>query len=167
MSNKKAHKKPEQQDIERIQKELENCLKEKQENIKGWQRERADFLNHKKKEVERNKYLKDFVREEIFLELLENFDNFDLAEQNIPEKIKKDDWFQGFKQIKKQFSEFLDNQGIQEINAENQKFNPGFHEAMEFIEKEDCKSGEIIEVVKKGYTFNEKVLRPAKVRVCK
>jgi len=167
MTNKKIHKKPRQQDLEKLQKELKECLKEKEESTKGWQRERADFLNYKKEEIERNKYLKDFVKEEVFLESLTVFDNFDLAEQSIPEEIEKDNWFQGFKQIKKQFSEFLGNNGIQEINTENQKFNPGLHEATEFIEKENYKSGEIIEVVKKGYTFNEKVLRPAKVRVCK
>jgi molecular chaperone GrpE len=154
-------------DIEEIKKELDKCQKENEENIKGWQRERADFLNYKKEEIKRNEFLKDFVSEEIILKVLTILDDFETAENNIPEDIKKNDWFPGFTQIKKQFLDFLKECQVEEIKIEGQKFNPEFHEATEFVEKNGQESGEIAVVIKKGYTFKGKTLRPAIVKVCK
>ncbi|MDP2820645.1 MAG: nucleotide exchange factor GrpE [bacterium] len=156
-----------EKDIEGIKEELNKCREEKEENLKGWQRERADFLNYKKEEIKRNDFLKDFVSEEMLFRILAILDEFELAENNASDDIKKNCWFSGFKQIKKQFDDFLKECQVEEIKVEGQKFNPEFHEAVEFTEKEGCAAGEIIETIKKGYTFKEKTLRPARVRVCK
>ena len=66
-----------------------------------------------------------------------------------------------------QYLDFLKTQGIEEIKSIGERFNPEFHEAVEIIENKDSESEIIIEEIKKGYIFNDKVIRAAKVRVVK
>ena len=65
----------------------------------------------------------------------------------------------------RKFKEALESEAIREISSEGKKFDPNFHEAIDVVEgKED---GRIVAVLQKGYTLNDKVLRPAKVKVSK
>ena len=79
--------------------------------------------------------------------------------------MKEDKNVQGFLQIGNQLREFLKSQGVQELKAEQEKFNPEFHEAVGEVEGE--KQGTVEEVVEKGYLLRGKLLRPAKVKVIK
>jgi len=167
MENNEKKEQAQNEEIEAVKKELEKCREEKEENIKGWQRERADFLNYKKEEIKRIEFLKDFVNEEMLLKILKILDEFEIAENSASKDVQKNSLFSGFKQIKKQFDNFLKEFQVEEIKTEGQKFNQEFHEAVEFIEKQGCTPGEIIETVKKGYIFKGKTLRPAIVKVCK
>jgi molecular chaperone GrpE len=62
----------------------------------------------------------------------------------------------------------LEAAGVVPVEAEpGQPFDPFVHEAVTYEEDEDCQEGEIIAVVQKGYTLNQRTLRPAMVRVAK
>ncbi len=67
---------------------LEECEKKKEEYFSGWQREKADFINYKKKELERFEEILFSAREGLFLEIIPILDNFSLAEKSIPEGEK-------------------------------------------------------------------------------
>jgi len=73
---------------------------------------------------------------------------------------------EGIGQIKEQLESIFKKYGLKEIKAEDEKFNPEFHEAIERV-KSNKKSGTIIEEVQKGYMLGEKVLRITKVKVAK
>jgi len=168
---------------EGFKKQLEECEKKAAEYLSGWQRERADFLNYKKEEMERIGQLINYAREELILEILPLMDNFEvIARQNFlseklsgQEKERVEKIIQGFMQIKIQFQDFLKSLGVEEIKSVGEKFDPKFHESVgeilpsEASAKEGAKpeSGTIVEEIQKGYKSNGHLLRPARVKVSK
>jgi molecular chaperone GrpE len=164
-----------EKELEELKKKLEEYQKQKEEYLAGWQRERADFLNYKKEEMERIKGFLAYASEEFVSKILPILDNFEVVEKKLPEDSKKDESVKGVLQIKKQIIEFLRSQGVEEIKAMGEMFNPEFHEVTEEVEPsvakamegKEIKSGEIIEEIQKGYKINGELLRPAKVKVVK
>lgn len=142
---------------ENLKKEMEDCQKLKDEYLAGWQRARADFLNYKKEEMERVGDVLKYACEGLILKMLPLLDNFEIALKSVPEE--------GFSQVKKQFQDFLKEQGVEEIKSVGEKFDPNLHEVVE--EAEGKESGIVLEEIQKGYTINGRLLRPAKVKVAK
>lgn len=153
--------------IEELEKELEICQRKQEEYLAGWQRARADFLNHKKEEIERMEGIIKFANEELVLKMLPVLDNFCLIEKEIPEDLKGNECVRGILQLKTQIMDFLKQEGVEEIKAEGEKFDPNFMEAVEMVEAEGVEPGRVSEEIQKGYTLNCKVIRPARVRVTK
>jgi len=155
--------------------ELEGCNKKCEEYLNNWKRERADFLNYKKDEMERIGFLGKYVKEDMILKILPVLDSFYLAEKALPENLKSgkggsaqaQEWTKGFLQIQNQITEFLKKEGIEEIKTIGQKFDPAKMEITEEIETDEEDSGIIVEETQKGYTLQNKVIRPAKVTVSK
>ncbi len=137
-----------------IIQEKEDMIEEYQNQIKKMQ---ADFLNFKKRvEKQKEEYVKQ-SNKELIQKLLEVLDNLERA---------ADDGDEGITLIYKQFKDILEKEGLEEIDA-TEKFDPYYHEAVAVEDAEDRENGEIIEVLQKGYLLNNKVLRHAKVKVCK
>lgn len=154
-------------EVKKLKKKLEEIEKQKKEYLAGWQRERADFLNYKKNEMERISELLKYANSGFVLKLLPVLDNFDIAQKKISKKAKSNKDIKGLLQIKNQLKDFLKTSGIEQIEVLGKKFDPVYHEIIELVEKKEKKSGEIIEEVQKGYMIHGKVLRPAKVKVIK
>jgi len=150
---------------EEIKKKLEECQKERDEYLAGWQRAKADFINHKREELERMQDLMKYAEEEMVLKVLTLVDDFELAEKNMPPEEKERDSIKGFLQIKRRIQELLKNSLVEEIKSVGEKFDPNFHEAAELVEGKE--SGMIIEELQKGYLMSGKVIRPSKVKVSK
>ena len=72
----------------------------------------------------------------------------------------------GFEMISKELYKFLKSVHVTEIAASS-AFDPELHEAVAQIEAPEVASGDIVEVVQKGYMLGEEVLRPAKVVVAR
>jgi len=162
--------KPKELNIEELKKQLEECEKKAAEYLSGWQRERADFLNYKKEEMERIGQLINYAKEELILEILPLMDNFEVIEKKLPENLKKDENVKGLLLIKIQFQDFLKTLGVEEIKSIGEKFDPRFHEVVEevpFDAAQGQKSGVIFEEIQKGYKSNGRLLRPAKVKISK
>jgi len=152
---------------EELKKKLEECQKQKAEYLAGWQRARADLLNYKKEEMEKIGELIKYANEELILKILPILDNIYLAEKELPEDLKKHKWVEGILQIKNQVSEFLKQEGVEEIKTLGEKFDPNFHEVIKEIETKEKEAGITLEEIEKGYLINGRVLRPAKVKVTK
>lgn len=152
-------------------KELEEKLKKSEEKAKeylaGWQRQRAEFLNYKKEEMQRMQEFLKYANEELILKILPILDNFNLAEKQLPEDLKNNENIKGFLQIKLQLEDFLKNLGVEEIKTIGQKFDPNFQEVEEEMEDSSKQSGIVIEEIQKGYKLHGKVIRPAKVKISK
>lgn len=164
--------KSEKKGEEELKKQLEDCQKLKDEYLAGWQRARADMLNHKKEEMERVGSLLEYAKIEFVLNLLPVLDNFEIAKKNLTKNLEKEDNVKGLLLIKNQLEEFFKNQGLQEIETIGKKFDPNFHEAVEEIPEDKPSSSPLAEVrvleeVQKGYTMQGRILRPAKVKVSK
>ncbi len=165
--NDSEKEKSEKELIGEIKEKLERCQKLSDEYLNGWKKERADFLNYKKNETERVEELIKYANEEFILKLLPVLDTFYLSEKELPEKLKNNQWVDGFLKIKNQVLNFLKNQGVEEIKSQGEEFDPNFHEAVEMEKNNGGKSGIVVEEVKKGYLLSGKVLRPAQVKVTK
>ena len=171
---KKEEKKININDLEALKKLSEEYQKQRDEYLNGWKRERADFLNYKKDEIERIEKLIKYANEELLLKFLPILDNLCLAEKEIPEDLKNSSagslqvkWVRGILNIKTQILNFLKSQGVEEIKCLGQKFDPNFQEIIEGVETKDKESGKVIEEVQKGYIMYGRVIRPAKVKVVK
>ncbi|HHE76711.1 MAG TPA: nucleotide exchange factor GrpE [Candidatus Parcubacteria bacterium] len=164
---KEEKNKKEDRELKEIESKLAECEKLKKEYLDGWKRAKADFLNYKKEESERVKDLADLANEKFILQLLPILDNFYIAAKELPENLKENKWAMGIFRIKDQLLDFLRKEGVEEIECLGKKFNPLLHEAIEEVEGGKFEQGIIIEEVKKGYLFNGRVIRPAKVKVAK
>ncbi len=167
MEKEKKKKNIEKIEIKKLQKDLAECQELKEEYLTGWQRLKADFLNHKKGEAE---HLEKFIaraEEKMILEILPIADAFERATEKINELGKKDELAQGFVQMKQQLQSFLEKKGIKEIKSLGEEFNPFYHEAVGLVEKEGMQKDTIVEEIEKGYEMRDRVIRPAKVRVSK
>ncbi len=129
-------------------------------------RNAAEFDNYKKRTLKEKSDLLKYGSESTLLALLQIVDDFDRANKSINESTDIEAVKTGINLIYSKFNEFLNQQGIKEINAVNQLFNTDLHEAITRFpaQTEDLK-GKVIDVVQKGYTLNDKVIRFAKVVV--
>ncbi|MEM9238094.1 MAG: nucleotide exchange factor GrpE, partial [Verrucomicrobiota bacterium] len=73
----------------------------------------------------------------------------------------------GMDMVRKQLNEFLGNNGVKEIPAEGQAFDPNLHEAVSQEVSEEVGEGSIIRVMRRGFTLRDRLLRPATVVVAK
>lgn len=128
-----------------------------EEYLNGWKRERADFLNYKKDEMERIGQLVKYANEELILNLLPVLDNLCLAAQHISDP--------GVEQIKKQLEDFLKKEGIELVETIGKEFDPNLMEAVGDVPADAEGSGVAKEEVQRGYTMHGKLIRPAKVKV--
>jgi molecular chaperone GrpE len=144
---------------------LDRSEKEKKDFLAGWQRERADFINYKNKEAERINEALLSEKEDYFLKIIPIIDNFNLAEESIADDKKNDQNIKGLLMIKSQFEAMLKEQGIEELDRLNKKFDPMYDEVVETITDPKIEPQTIVEVAQKGYCLQNKLLRPAKVKI--
>lgn len=136
-------KKSKQEELENIKNQLKRAL--------------ADYSNLQKRFEEEKKYIVQYANAALLLRLVEVFDSLEQAGKHLENE--------GLNLSIRKFKETLESEAIREISSEGKKFDPNFHEAIDVVEgKED---GRIVAVLQKGYTLNDKVLRPAKVKVSK
>ena len=150
-----------QEKIKKIKKKLKECQKQKEEYLKGWQRCQADFINYRKRQEESIKDLKISIEAEVFKDILQVLDSLDSAIKHSKGENKEQ-----INLIREQLKKVLNRYNIKEIESVGKKFNPEIHEAIGQV-KSSKKSGTIIEEIQKGYMINNKLLRPAIVKVAK
>lgn len=155
------------EDLVELQKNLEEAQLKTKEYFDGWQRERADFSNYKRRVERDNQLLGQTISGEIVKKYLMVLDDFDRAMKMRPSEGEVGTWANGIELIYRKFQMILDQENIKRIPAETEEFNPNRHEAITYEESPDHTSGQIIGVVQEGYTLGERVLRPARVRVAR
>jgi molecular chaperone GrpE len=130
--------------------------------LANWQRAQADFENYKKRTEQEKESITKFANMIFILNLLPILDDMDRALNSIPNSLKKLSWIDGFELIYRKFKAAMDSQGLAEIKALGETFDPSLHEAVTHADGEEDK---VIDVTQKGYTLNGKILRPAMVIV--
>ena len=155
------------EECEEIQKQLEESRAKAKEYSDGWQRERADFANYKRRIDREQLTLSQNITAEVVKKYLLVLDDLDRAMKMRPTEGEMSSWANGIDLIYRKLQNILDAEGIKRIPAEDEEFNPLRHEAISYEESADHESGEIIGVVQEGYTLGDRVLRPARVRVAR
>ncbi|HEY60329.1 MAG TPA: nucleotide exchange factor GrpE [Anaerolineae bacterium] len=147
--------------------EIDQLKSKVDEYSDGWQRERADFDNYRKR-IQRDQ---DQQRQNNKIDIIQKYlviqDDLELALNTVPNNEENQNWVEGITLILNKLKKILDEEGIQPIPAGNAKFDPTLHEAISNEDNPDFESGQIIEVLKQGYTIGDRVIRPTQVRVAK
>lgn len=146
---------------------LEACKKLQDDNkdlLQTLQRRQADFDNYRKQSEQR--LAKEHARgiETLAERLLPVLDGFDLA-LAAPNDPAIQEYAKGVEIIRKQLWDVLAKQGIERIDAQGKPFNPHLHHAIESVETSEYPDGTVTHVLQQGYTFHDRVLRPAMVKV--
>jgi molecular chaperone GrpE len=133
----------------------------------GWQRERAEFANYRKRADRDEEMNRQTSRIGILRKYLDIHDDIDLAVKNMPEHIHDDAWSNGILLIQQKLVNVLASEGLEPVTAADGEFDPHIHEAISLEENPDVESGKIIETVQQGYKIGDRVVRPSRVRVAK
>lgn len=146
-------------------KELEE---EKEKFLRSLLQVRADFDNYKKRQERENSNYKQYVLEGLLRKLVGHYDDLIRAHNQLMMFEGAEGMTKGFEIIIKNFKKAMEEEGVRPMESEGQKFDPYKHEAMIVEEgRDDLPDNTIIEVLDKGYFLNNKVLRPAKVKISK
>lgn len=122
----------------------------------------ADFQNFRRRSEAEKADIYAYANEKIVLQVLEVIDNFERAMSSAPEDDK---FAEGMTLILKQLEEVLSKNNVIEIEALGKAFDPAFHNAVMTEKTEGKEAGEVTKVLQKGYTLNNKVIRPSMVVV--
>lgn len=161
-------KPPEEQgELESLKAELEAAQTQAAEYLDGWQRTQAEFSNYKKRQEVDRAQLTALANATLMRKLLPVVDDFERAMGSLPLNLSKLTWCEGVSLIKLKMDALFESEGVTPIATAGQSFDPRYHEAVTYEEVEGYTDGQIIGEVQRGYMLNDRVLRPALVRVAK
>ena len=142
--------------------ELDSLKKSLQESNEKYIRLYADFENYKRKMQKDRIELISSASKDVITNLLPVIDDFDRAIQADKDKQLSE----GVLLIHQKLVRTLTNKGLKEMECMGQEFNSDFHEAITMIPVEDESiKGKIVDVLEKGYSINDTVIRNPKVVV--
>lgn len=153
--------------IELSETELElqrlNALAE--ENNNRYLRTQADFDNFRRRTVKEREELAKYASLKLVEQIVPVLDNFERAILASTDNQDFESFSKGVNMIFRQLSQLLEQEGLQQMNAVGQPFNPEYHQAIMQVEADEHEEGIVVEEVQKGYMLKDKVLRPAMVKV--
>lgn len=129
-----------------------------------YQRLLADFTNYKQREEASKADFKKFAVSNLVEKLLPVLDNFDRA---LKDQDPDDGLVKGIVMTRDEMLNILKNEGLEEIPSDGEAFDPNVHQAVLAEDSDEVNSDHIIETFQKGYKLNNKVIRPAMVKVAK
>ena len=145
-------------------KSPEDIIKElESENL----RLRADMENLRKRAHKEKMDFARYANENLLADIIPVCDNFERAVQVTTEDPALINFLKGFTMIQSQLDYVLKNAGLEKIEALDQPFDPNLHEASEMAEGSNEGENVVAQVLRTGYMFGEKVIRPALVAVKK
>ena len=155
-----------QPDQEGLKQELENLKKEYDSVYDRLLRKQAEFENYRKRVDREKSEFTQFASSELMKELLNALDSFDLALRNASgDGSGREKTLRGFELIYKQIQDTLARFGLKPIEAKGKMFDPNYHQAVSTQASSDVEENIVIEEMRKGYTLNGRLLRPAMVTV--
>lgn len=155
--DKKSEKEKEQEQIEKLETKLSE-LSDKHLRLQ------AEFDNFRRRTLKEKAELIKSGGETTIVTLLPIIDDFERALDSLKEVPDDDAGKQGTTLIYTKFKDFLKQNNVKEIDALKQDFDVDLHEAVTKIPAPEKKlKGKVVDVIQKGYTLNDKVIRFAKV----
>jgi molecular chaperone GrpE len=155
------------EEYDALQSDLEKMRAKSNEYFDGWQRERADFSNYKKRIDREASSIQQNALASVVKKYLMILDDLDRALKSRPTKGEGAAWADGVELIYRKLTTLLEQEGVKRMEAEKEYFDPSRHEAIMQEESPDHESGQVIEVIQQGYLLGDRVIRPALVRVAK
>ena len=153
-------------DIERLTGERDAAIVERDEYLAALQRERAEFVNYKRRTAEERQAMIGLAGEGLISKVIAIADDFDRAIEARPAAIADDPWVEGIAAIDRKLRLLLESEGVSPIAAvPGTPFDPREHEAVASIPGSGHPDGSIAGELRRGYRLRDRVLRPALVAV--
>jgi len=149
-----------------LRQKLKECQNQKEEYLLQAQRAVADLINYRKRQEQVLEEFRKYGQRGLLNDLLPVIDALSAGARPNDHSVGQAKKDSGLAKVKKQLEEILTKNGLTEIAALGEKFNPEIHEAVDVAEAKET-SGTIIGEIQKGYLLRDKVLRPSKVRIAK
>ncbi|MFB6099831.1 MAG: nucleotide exchange factor GrpE [Candidatus Nanohalobium sp.] len=146
--------------LKQMEEEKERLEEEKEEWESKAKKVKADFENYKKNQDERKQKWQRRAEENLAEDMIEVLDNLERA---ILSADEENSVVKGVKMVADQLYEELEKRGLEKIDAEGEEFDPRLHRAVDTREHEE--EDKVLEQKRKGYMFDDKVLREAEVVV--
>lgn len=153
--------------VKKLREKLKTAIEEKQTYLDGWQRDKAEFMNARKRDDEAKQEFLKFAKQGIIEDILPALDSFDMAMANKAswESISPE-WRAGVEGIYNQLLGILSKNGVSAFGAKGDAFDPNLHQSVSMTPTDDkSKDHTVAEVLQKGYMLAGKVIRPAMVQV--
>jgi molecular chaperone GrpE len=150
------------EDVEALKKAFAEEEAKAGKYLSNWQRAQADFINFKRRTEQEKSDIIKLANAGLIFNLLSVVDDMERALDNISNELAEFKWVDGIVLIYRKFMAILEANGVSEMKALGERFDPSLHDAVVHVEGE---SGKVVAVVQKGYMMNNRVLRPAMVKV--
>ena len=124
----------------------------------------AEIDNFRKRVKKEKEEFQKYVLSEFLLDLLQIYDNLERALKATISESEKG-IISGVEIIRKQLLDLMKKYHVEEIDALGKHFDPAFHEALSKEERPDIAQPVVVEIYQKGFTYNEKLLRPVLTKV--
>ena len=157
--------------IKKLRAKLRESEQKAEEYLSGWQKERADLANARRRDAEDKETFSKFAGEKIVMDLIPALDSFEMAlkfKDTNPEDWEKlpETWRKGIEYIHSQLMTALGNHGVKVVNPTGEEFDHNRDEAFGTVPTEkESEDNKILQVIQPGYTMNGKTIRTAKVKV--
>jgi molecular chaperone GrpE len=146
--------------------EIEAAQRERDEFKDRWLRKTAEFDNYRKRVERERREQADQAVVDLLQDLLLVVDDFDRA-LTVDATENASAYRKGVELIHGKLHDLLRRYGVKPIEALGADFDPNVHQAVVHEESPEHREGEVIGELRKGYTINDRLLRPAMVRVAK
>jgi molecular chaperone GrpE len=128
-------------------------------------RERANFLNYKRRIEREQGEDRERERVELLQQLLPLLDDLDRALEHLPPELATHPWAEGVTLAQRRLVEVLRQLGLERVGTEGDRFDPAVHEAVAYEEQPDATELRVLRVLRPGYSAGGRLLRPAQVVV--
>ncbi len=129
----------------------------------------AEFLNYKTRSEQEKMIMFKYEGESLIKQILEVIDDFERAinmdDRDLSDEVSN--FLKGFKMVYTRLVGILNDLGVKEVEVEGKEFDPNFAEAILTDHDENKPENVVLEVLKKGYIYKDKLIRPAMVKVNK
>jgi len=153
-------------DIENLTNERDEAQAKAEEYLAGLQRERAEFLNFKRRTEQDHLAAVRRAADALRLKVLEALDDFDRAVEARPASLADDPWAEGVVAIDRKLRSLLEREGVRPMEPTvGQPFDPYQHQALSHVSGSGRPADEVVVEFRRGYLVGDRVLRPALVAV--
>lgn len=163
VQEEKPKQKKKSSQVQALENEIEKISAERDDYKDRWMRGQADFDNFRKRNADATSRARRDGAADVLNEMLAVLDNLERAYDQVVDEADK----KGVELILRQMKDVLKSNGVEEIKAEGEDFNPDYHNAVMQEEQDGVEEGKVIAVFQKGYTYHGKVLRYSMVKVSK
>jgi molecular chaperone GrpE len=143
---------------------MQKLMDQNAELMNKWKRAVADYQNLEKQVRKEKVEFMQFASSSVLMRFLPILDNLEQAVSGMKDEEKKSGWAIGVLMTVKQFKDMLKDEGMVEIKAAGEEFDPHKMEAVDTVEGEKNK---VVTVLKSGYIMQDRVIRPAQVIIGK